>query len=173
MASNSCLWLHAIVCRLVEKYGEGQWATISQQLNKSFGKPDEQGRIGKQCREVRAAHTWGCYRPTRSPNFRLWRLSLVQPVPRLLLHLVLHHNADSYHVCGVAAQQTNQHPASEAPHCLHAPLQRADMWPVISLCSIVHRFGHRKRQEDCHMQQFRLQRIHQCCGAPHSNQSVY
>lgn len=54
MTSNLCMRLHAFVCRLVEKYGEGQWATISQQLNKAFGKPDEQGRIGKQCREVRA-----------------------------------------------------------------------------------------------------------------------
>lgn len=39
-------------CRLVERYGEGQWAVISQQLNKAFGKTEDQGRIGKQCREV-------------------------------------------------------------------------------------------------------------------------
>jgi hypothetical protein len=38
----------------VDKYGEGQWAVISQQLNKAFGKQEDQGRIGKQCREVRA-----------------------------------------------------------------------------------------------------------------------
>lgn len=45
--------LHNNNNRLVEKYGEGQWAVISQQLNKAFGKSDDQGRIGKQCREVR------------------------------------------------------------------------------------------------------------------------
>lgn len=37
--------------KLVERYGEGQWAVISQQLNKAFGKSEDQGRIGKQCRE--------------------------------------------------------------------------------------------------------------------------
>jgi hypothetical protein len=41
--------------RLVKEYGEGQWAVISQQLNKASGKSDDQGRIGKQCREV------GCF----------------------------------------------------------------------------------------------------------------
>lgn len=36
----------------MELHGEGQWAIISQHLNKAFGKSEDQGRIGKQCREV-------------------------------------------------------------------------------------------------------------------------
>lgn len=52
-------------CRLVERYGEGQWAVISQQLNKAFGKSEDQGRIGKQCREVRHA------RNARTPLLRM------------------------------------------------------------------------------------------------------
>lgn len=35
----------------MNEHGQGNWSTISRALNKSFGKDEHQGRIGKQCRE--------------------------------------------------------------------------------------------------------------------------
>ncbi len=37
--------------RLVQKFGEGNWSPIARALNEAFGKTEDQGRIGKQCRE--------------------------------------------------------------------------------------------------------------------------
>ena len=38
--------------RLVKEYGEGNWSPIAKALNEAFDKGADQGRIGKQCREV-------------------------------------------------------------------------------------------------------------------------
>jgi hypothetical protein len=43
----------------VKKFGEGCWSPIAKALNEAFDKSDDQGRIGKQCREVRAARLGG------------------------------------------------------------------------------------------------------------------
>eukprot|EP00878_Enallax_costatus_P006245 GHUV01006548.1.p1 GENE.GHUV01006548.1~~GHUV01006548.1.p1 ORF type:complete len:939 (+),score=387.24 GHUV01006548.1:556-3372(+) len=43
--------LRSACCRLVRKFGEGCWAPIAKALNEAFDKSDDQGRIGKQCRE--------------------------------------------------------------------------------------------------------------------------
>ena len=41
--------------RLVAEYGEGNWSTIARALNDMVSRPPGTlGRIGKQCREVRA-----------------------------------------------------------------------------------------------------------------------
>ena len=52
----SCSWcLHLLVgslgCRLVQRFGEGNWSPIARALNDSTGKDESCGRIGKQCRE--------------------------------------------------------------------------------------------------------------------------
>eukprot|EP00775_Hariotina_reticulata_P013359 gene13359-13487_t len=41
----------AMLVRLVKKFGEGSWSPIAKALNEAFDKSDDQGRIGKQCRE--------------------------------------------------------------------------------------------------------------------------
>ena len=41
------------LARLVRKFGEGNWSPIARALNETFEKSEDQGRIGKQCREVR------------------------------------------------------------------------------------------------------------------------
>lgn len=41
----------AALIQLVHKYGEGNWSPIARALNLAVGKSEEQGRIGKQCRE--------------------------------------------------------------------------------------------------------------------------
>lgn len=48
-----------LLCRLVRKFGEGCWAPIAKALNEAFDKSDDQGRIGKQCREVGVAGAVG------------------------------------------------------------------------------------------------------------------
>lgn len=40
-----------LLIRLVQKLGEGNWSPIARSLNDAFGKNEENGRIGKQCRE--------------------------------------------------------------------------------------------------------------------------
>lgn len=40
--------------RLVHQLGEGNWSPIARALNEAFNKDTDNGRIGKQCREVRA-----------------------------------------------------------------------------------------------------------------------
>lgn len=40
-----------MLIKLVRKFGEGCWAPIAKALNEAFDKSDDQGRIGKQCRE--------------------------------------------------------------------------------------------------------------------------
>ncbi|GMH33008.1 hypothetical protein BSKO_00842 [Bryopsis sp. KO-2023] len=40
-----------VLIRLVNEHGEGNWSVIARALNKSFGKEEHHGRIGKQCRE--------------------------------------------------------------------------------------------------------------------------
>jgi myb proto-oncogene protein len=39
----------------VHEYGEGNWSPIAKALNEAFNKTADNGRIGKQCREVRGA----------------------------------------------------------------------------------------------------------------------
>ncbi|PNH12315.1 Transcription factor MYB98 [Tetrabaena socialis] len=41
----------AILKRLVEEHGQGNWSVIARHLNATTGTPSESGRIGKQCRE--------------------------------------------------------------------------------------------------------------------------
>ncbi|KAF6252740.1 hypothetical protein COO60DRAFT_502322 [Scenedesmus sp. NREL 46B-D3] len=41
----------AMLIKLVKKFGEGCWSPIAKALNEAFDKSDDQGRIGKQCRE--------------------------------------------------------------------------------------------------------------------------
>ncbi|CAD7701646.1 unnamed protein product [Ostreobium quekettii] len=41
----------ALLKRLVHEHGEGNWSVIARSLNRSFGKDENHGRIGKQCRE--------------------------------------------------------------------------------------------------------------------------
>jgi hypothetical protein len=36
----------------VSQQGEGNWSSIARCLNALFEKPADEGRIGKQCREV-------------------------------------------------------------------------------------------------------------------------
>lgn len=41
----------AVLKRLVEEHGQGNWSIIARQLNAVLGKGADSGRIGKQCRE--------------------------------------------------------------------------------------------------------------------------
>lgn len=41
----------SVLASLVQKFGEGNWSPIARALNEAFGKTEDQGRIGKQCRE--------------------------------------------------------------------------------------------------------------------------
>lgn len=75
--------LSAVSHRLVKKFGEGCWSPIAKALNEAFEKTEDQGRIGKQCREVcvivivfsepPAVH------PTASEQSSSWTPSLTQP----------------------------------------------------------------------------------------------
>lgn len=40
-----------LLVRLVHQHGEGNWSLIARELNVTFGKTEDTGRIGKQCRE--------------------------------------------------------------------------------------------------------------------------
>lgn len=40
-----------LLVKLVHQHGEGNWSLIARELNVTFGKSEDTGRIGKQCRE--------------------------------------------------------------------------------------------------------------------------
>jgi hypothetical protein len=45
---HSLSTLRLVCCRLVNKHGEGNWSTISRDLNAMFDRDEAHGRIGKQ-----------------------------------------------------------------------------------------------------------------------------
>ncbi len=42
--------------RMVELHGCGKWAQVAEALNAALGRPEGQGRSGKQCRERWCGH---------------------------------------------------------------------------------------------------------------------